>query len=236
MNSTVQIPLSALLQMLRSLMSSRGVGLLVLTAASLASYAQNAPKLATGEVFGVVRSGNMAVPGATVSAADTDTGTRVTTTSNSDGSYVLTVPPGDYSVEVQMTAFATASREVVINNSVPRVQADFDLVLQSRISQMPGGGRFAGMGRAGGGPGGGGMQAMLAANGEEAGNSQADQVVPQGMPVPGMAPNAATESVAVSGSTVNSQFAGLSTAELEQRMHEWREQRADNNGYRQGFG
>src|SRR5262249_42482009 len=146
-------------------------GLLILTAAGMGSYAQNAPKPATGEVFGVVRSGNMAVPGATVAAADTDTGARVTTTSNPDGSYPLTVPAGDYSVEVQMTAFATASREVVINNSVPRVRADFDLVLQSRIGQRPGGGRFAGMGRAGGGQGPGGMQAMLAAGGEEGGNS-----------------------------------------------------------------
>ncbi|HTM42047.1 MAG TPA: TonB-dependent receptor [Terriglobales bacterium] len=238
MNSTLQTPLSAVLRILRSGRVSRAAvaGLLILTAASMGSYAQNAPKLATGEVSGVVRSGNMAVPGATVSAADTDTGARVTTTSNSDGSYALTVPPGDYSVEVQMTAFATASREVVINNSVLRVQADFDLVLQSRISQKPGGGRFAGMGRAGGGQGTGGLQAMLAANGEEGGNSQGERVVPQGMPVPGMGPNAATESVAVSGSTVNSQFAGLSTAELEQRMREWREQRADSNGYHQGTG
>ncbi|HKW68230.1 MAG TPA: carboxypeptidase-like regulatory domain-containing protein, partial [Terriglobales bacterium] len=238
MNSTITTPLSSVLQMLRRGRLSRGTlaGLLILTVASQGSYAQNPPKMATGEVFGVVRSGNMAVPGATVSAADTDTGTRVTTTSNSDGSYALTVPRGDYSVEVQMTAFATASREVVINNSVPRVRADFDLVLQSRISQRPGGGRFAGMGRAVTGQGAGGLQAMLAANGEEGGNLQGEQLVPQGMPVPGMAPNAATESVAVSGSTVNSQFAGLSTAELEQRMREWREQRADNNGYRQGIG
>src|SRR6185369_12157177 len=29
---------------------------------------------------------------------------------------------------------------------------------------------------------------------------------------------------------------GLSTAELEQRMREWREQRADSNGYHQGTG
>ncbi|HKC71699.1 MAG TPA: carboxypeptidase-like regulatory domain-containing protein, partial [Terriglobales bacterium] len=182
MNSGVQTPLSAVLRILRSGRVSRAAvaGLLILTATSVESYAQNTPKLATGEVFGVVRSGNMAVPGATVSAADTDTGTRVTTTSNPDGSYALTVPAGDYSVEVQMTAFATASREVVINNSVPRVQADFDLVLQSRVSQRPGGGRFAGMGRAGGGQGPGGLQATLAANGEEGGNSQADQVVPQG--------------------------------------------------------
>src|SRR5438477_6733551 len=134
-----------------------------------------------------------------------------------------------------MSAFATASREVVINNSVSRVQTDFDLVLQSRVSQRQGAGSFAGVGRGPGRQGAEGLQAMLSANGEEGGNSQ-DQMVPQGMPVPGMAPNAATESVAVSGNTISSQFAGLSTAELEQRMRERREQRADANGYRQGQG
>src|SRR5581483_9634399 len=209
-------------------------GLAILTAAGAEGYAQNVSPVA-GEVFGIVRSGNMAVPGATVTATDTDSGTRIaTTTSNPDGSYMLPLAAGDYSVEVQMTAFANASREVVINDRVSQVRADFDLVLQSRIRQMPGGGRFAGTGRVGGqsSPA---MQAMLSAGGEE-GGAQADQVVPQGMPVPGMAPNAATESVAVSGNTVNSQFAGLSTAEMEQRMREWREQRADNNGYRQGAG
>ncbi len=209
-------------------------GLAILTAAGAEGYAQNVSPVA-GEVFGIVRSGNMAVPGATVTATDTDSGTRIaTTTSNPDGSYMLPLAAGDYSVEVQMTAFANASREVVINDRVSQVRADFDLVLQSRIRQMPGGGGFAGTGRVGGqsSPA---MQAMLSSGGEE-GGAQADQVVPQGMPVPGMAPNAATESVAVSGNTVNSQFAGLSTAEMEQRMREWREQRADNNGYRQGAG
>src|SRR6185437_2135764 len=210
-------------------------GLVVLTAGGAEGYAQNASRQVAGDVSGIVRSGNMAVPGATVTATEADTSTRASTTSNPDGSYTLPLAAGDYSLEVEMTAFATASREVVINNIVPRVRADFDLVLQSRIHQMPSGGRFAGMGRAGG-QGDPAMQAMLSANGEEGGNAQADQVVPQGMPVPGMAPNAATESVAVSGNTVNSQFAGLSTAEMEQRMREWREQRADANGYRQAPG
>ena len=209
-------------------------GLVVLTAGGAEGYAQNASRQVAGEVSGIVRSGNMAVPGATVTATEADTSTRASTTSNPDGSYTLPLAAGDYSLEVEMTAFATASREVVINNTVPRVRADFDLVLQSRIHQMPSGGRLAGMGRAGG-QGDAAMQAMLSANGEEGGNAQGDQVVPQGMPVPGMAPNAATESVAVSGNTVNSQFAGLSTAEMEQRMREWREQRADANGYRQGL-
>ncbi len=206
-------------------------GLAILTCGLAQSYAQNVSQPLAGEVFGVVRSGNMAVPGATVSAIDADQGKRVVTSSNPDGSYALAVGAGDYTVEVQMTAFAAASREVVINRTVPRVRADFDLVLQSRVRQWPGSPNAAM--RAAGSRGPGGMQAMLSASGEE-GGSQADQLVPQGMPVPGMAPNAATESVAVSGNTVNSQFAGLSTAEMQQRFREWREQRADANGYRQG--
>ena len=178
----------------------------------------------------------MAVPGATVTATNTDTGARVVSTSNPDGSYALPVGAGDYSLQVEMTAFAAATREVVINKTVSRVRADFDLVLQSRVRQFPGGNRFPGMGLPGGGRRGPAMQTMLSANGEEGGGSQADQVVPQGMPVPGMAANGATESVAISGNTVNSQFAGLSTAELQQRMREWREQRADADGYRQAPG
>ncbi|MGE5725261.1 MAG: carboxypeptidase-like regulatory domain-containing protein, partial [Acidobacteriota bacterium] len=144
-------------------------------AAGAEGYAQNVAPVA-GEVFGIVRSGNTAVPGAGVTATDTDSGARVATTSNLDGSYTLPLAAGDYSVEVKMTAFATASREVVINNTVSRVRADFDLVLQSRIHQMASGGRFAGTERAGGqGPP--AMQAMLSANGEEGGTPQGDQVV-----------------------------------------------------------
>src|SRR5579864_5227112 len=120
-------------------------GLAILTAAGAEGYAQNVSPVA-GEVSGIVRSGNTAVPGATVTATDADNGTRIATTSNPDGSYTLPLAAGDYSVEVQMTAFATASREVVINDRVSQVRADFDLVLQSRIRQMPGGGRFAGTG------------------------------------------------------------------------------------------
>ena len=197
--------------------------------------AQTSSPRPAGEVFGMVRSGAMAVPGASVTATDTDTGSRVVSTSNSDGSYTLPLGAGDYSVQVEMTAFATATREVVINKAVARVRADFDLVLQSRVRQFPGGSRFPGMVQPGARAG-TGMPAMLSANGEEGNGSQADQLVPQDMPVPGMTANGATESVAVSGGTVNSRFAGLSTAELQQRMREWREQRADANGYRQGPG
>ena len=48
-------------------------------------------------------------------------------------------------------------------------------------------------------------------------------VVPSGMPVPGIAPDSATESVAVSGNTSNSLNA-LSADELQQRFNDVRQQ------------
>ncbi len=69
--------------------------LVVLLAALGASQAQNPPTPIAGQIFGIVRSGTMAVPGATVMATNTDTGARVVSTSNPDGSYALPVAAGD---------------------------------------------------------------------------------------------------------------------------------------------
>ena len=48
-------------------------------------------------------------------------------------------------------------------------------------------------------------------------------VVPSGMPVPGIAPDSATESVAVSGNTSNS-FNAMSADEMQQRFNDARQQ------------
>ena len=66
------------------------------------------------------------------------------------------------------------------------------------------------------------MQGLAAA---DTGNGNgADQIVPSGMPVPGMAPDVATESVSFSGSNSGVGMFGMSTDELDQRMREGREQ------------
>ena len=66
------------------------------------------------------------------------------------------------------------------------------------------------------------MQGLAAS---EASNSNgADQIVPAGMPIPGVAADAATESVSFSGNNSNVGMFGMSTDELEQRMREGREQ------------
>jgi hypothetical protein len=61
--------------------------------------------------------------------------------------------------------------------------------------------------------------------GADAGSgSGADQIVPSGMPVPGIAPDVATESVSFSGRNSGVGMFGMSTDELDQRMREGREQ------------
>ncbi len=68
------------------------------------------------------------------------------------------------------------------------------------------------------------MQGLAAS---EASNSNgADQIVPAGMPIPGVAADAATESVSFSGSNSSVGMFGMSTDELEQRMREGRERPA----------
>ena len=94
-----------------------------------------------------MRSGNTAVPGATVAATDTRTGEKFTTWTEVDGSYKLALPPGDYSVRAQMVAFAPATQPLKITAANAPHQLDFHIVLNSR-AESPAGNAFA---RGGGG-------------------------------------------------------------------------------------
>ncbi|HUK88478.1 MAG TPA: carboxypeptidase-like regulatory domain-containing protein, partial [Terriglobales bacterium] len=62
---------------------------------------------AGGDIQGVVRSGNMPLPGVAISAANTLTGQKAVTSTDLDGSYALHVPAdGRYVVRAQLAAFA----------------------------------------------------------------------------------------------------------------------------------
>ena len=89
-------------------------------------------------VEGRVRSGNTAVPGATVAATDTRTGQKFTTWTQVDGSYKLSLPPGDYSVRAQMVAFAPATQPLKIGAASAPHQLDFHIILNSRAESPAG--------------------------------------------------------------------------------------------------
>src|SRR5580704_1325920 len=113
----------------------RGLLIAVTVCAGSWSSAQSSQSQG-GSIHGVVKSGNMAVPGVTVTAANTLTGQKVTTSTDVDGSYSLSPPSnGRYVVRAQMAAFAPVTKEVVINATDHDAEANLELILLSRVPQ-----------------------------------------------------------------------------------------------------
>ena len=181
-------------------------------------------------VRGFVKSAGTPIPGAKVTATQPASGNKITAWTDLDGSFTLLVPAaGHYSVTVEMPAFAQLTHDVFVDASGG--QGNFDLVLISRVQQTPGpdarkvAGSGAGSGR--------GFQSLgLQAQGglDASGGNSNDQIVPQGMPIPGVAPDSATESIAVSGNNSSPNMFGMSSNELQQRMQEYREQQGAGGG------
>jgi trimeric autotransporter adhesin len=217
------------------------------------------PEAEKRSIHGIVKSGNMPIPGAGVSAANADTKQQVTAWTDVDGSYMLRLPAdGHYTVRVQMAAFAESSQEVTLDATHPDMPANFELTLQSRAGEArspeahsneahsneahsnAAGSNTAEPRRPN--SGGRGFQSLsLSQSGGQDSGSLSD-VVPSGMPVPGIAPDSATESVAVSGNTSNS-FNAMSADEMQQRFNDARQQGGgfgDSGGFggggRGGFG
>ena len=103
-----------------------------------------------------------------------------------------------------MAAFATAVQHVTVGPANQNPHLDLEIVLLSRSESGQGNPQR----RAGGaGTGGRGFQALSVMQSEMSGDQNAngeESVAPSGMPVPGVPPTIATESVAVSGSNTPS--------------------------------
>ncbi len=180
---------------------------------------------AGGTIHGVVKSGNLAIPGATVTitAGGASSAGTIKTWTDVDGSYSAAVPAyGTYTVRLEMAAFANAKKEVTIDAAHSNEQANFELVLLSRTQQASPEPRKPSASDSGQ-RGFQNLQGLQNMTSQDSGaNSMAD-IVPSGMPVPGIDPNSATESIAVSGNTSNP-FNSISGPELEERINEAREQ------------
>ncbi len=193
---------------------------LLLMLASCA-LAQDAPAVPTFSISGVVKSGNTPIPGATVTATNTSTQQKTTTSTDTNGAYTFQVVQGKYELRVEMAAFAPSTRAVVLGE--PGTRADLELTLLSRTQQA-----VRAPQRPANSANGRGFQSMAVMQGlaaADSGNSGGnDQIVPSGMPVPGIAPDIATESVSFSGNSSGVGMFGMNTDELDQRMREGAEQ------------
>jgi trimeric autotransporter adhesin len=191
-----------------------------------------APAVAARAIHGVVKSGNMPIPGAGVSAENAATKQQINTWTDVDGSYSLRIPAdGRYTVRVQMAAFSASTQEVVLDETHLDVQANFELILLSRAHEAAS--KSEQRQANAGGRGFQSLSVFQSGAGQDAAGGSMSDVVPSGMPVPGIAPDSATESVAVSGNTSNS-FNAMSADEMQQRFNDARQQGGGFGGG--GFG
>jgi hypothetical protein len=195
--------------------------------------AQPAQSLA-GTIHGIVKSGNMPIPGAAVSVSSDNPAEKVVTSTDVDGTYSTNVlSNGSYTVRVEMMAFVNGVQHAVIDAAHHDALINFELTLLSRSQQaMP-------QPRRTGGPASSqrGFQTLSALQsmaGQDAMGNSMNEVVPSGMPVPGIDPNSATESIAVSGNTSNP-LNSMSGDELQQRISDAR-QEGGGFGALGGFG
>ena len=91
--------------------------------------------LSGGRLHGVVKSGVVPLPGVTVTAQNTLTGKRFSTTTDISGAWSLVIPQnGRYVVRTQFAGFAAGALEAVLNASSRDQTVSFELVLASRAA------------------------------------------------------------------------------------------------------
>ncbi len=88
-----------------------------------------------GKLHGVVKSGNIPLPGVTVTAQNTLTGKKYSTTTDITGAWSLSIPQnGRYVMRTQFAAFAAGSQEAVLNAASHDQAVNFELMLASRAA------------------------------------------------------------------------------------------------------
>jgi hypothetical protein len=197
------------------------------------------------EISGSTRSGKTPLPGVTVTAANTLTGKKYATATNSEGKFGLSgIPRGRYVVRVEFMGFAAFTQEAVLNPENPSAKVDAELILASRQQEQSNSNNAAiaaagrgfqslamdsalsslsGASSGFGGTGGGGQ-----------GNSDLSS-----LPMNGAGAEGPTESVSVSGAQGRTQdFGGGSEEDLQQRIQEFRDraQREGGGGFGGGGG
>ena len=195
-----------------------------------------------GEISGIVKSGNIPLPGVAMSAANTLTGKKYFTSTDVDGTFKISVTgKGRYVVRAEFSAFASLTQEIVINDENRNGKAEMSMVLFSRAQkeeqkeaqqeqrqQMAP--QLANAGR-----GGGVQQLALSSSGADmggggAGNMDAASLAGAGLPNAGLGADSGNESVAISGAQGRAEQNIFDPGEMQDRMNDLRDQSARQAG------
>jgi hypothetical protein len=107
------------------------------TAAQAPPVPASTPAITGGKLHGVVKSGNTPLPGVTVTAQNTLTGKRFSTTTDVTGAWQLSIAQnGRYVLRTQFAAFAAGSQEAVLNAANHDQTVTFALILASRAAEQ----------------------------------------------------------------------------------------------------
>ncbi len=88
-----------------------------------------------GRLHGVVKSGNIPLPGVSVTAQNTLTGKRYSTTTDITGAWALTLPlNARYVIRTEFAGFAQGDQEALLNAAKPDQTVNFALILASRAA------------------------------------------------------------------------------------------------------
>jgi len=106
-------------------------------ASSVPAPVAQTPAATGGRLHGLVKSGDIPLPGVTVTAQNTLTGKRFQTTTDITGAWQLNLPQnGRYVVRTQFAAFAPGASEAVLNAASHDQTVNFELMLASRAAQQ----------------------------------------------------------------------------------------------------
>jgi len=193
---------------------------------------------ATYEITGTAKSGKTPLPGVTVTAANTLTGKKYATTTNSEGKFSLSgMARGRYAVRIEFMGFAAFTQDVVLNPENPTGKVEAELILASR-QQEQSNNASAAMAAAGRGFQSLAMENALSSlaggsNGFGGGggtNGQNNGDV-SSLPLNGAGAEGPTESVSISGAQGRTQDFGMgSEDDLQQRIQEFRDRMQREGG------
>jgi trimeric autotransporter adhesin len=112
------------------------------TAAQTTAAPAPAIEASGGTITGTVKAGAVPLPGVGVTATNTLTGKKYATTTDVNGSFTMPISRnGRYVVKAELAAFATETKEVLINaagenGGKPAQVAEFGLQLASRVQEQ----------------------------------------------------------------------------------------------------
>ncbi len=96
-----------------------------------------APAPAGGAIHGTIKDGNIPLPGVSVTASNSLTGKKYSTTTDITGAYTLVIPQnGRYVLRTELAAFAPVTKEALLNATAHDQTVDFAIMLASRAAQQ----------------------------------------------------------------------------------------------------